>query len=241
MSIIAISGKKRCGKDTMADFMVDNYPSKFRRYALAEPIKHALLYGLGEANVMVDLEGRHYDFADINGESDVDREAKGIMDNEKAFEVLHQAWNYIVNNKPELEQFSSEIFEKIDEFYLNPEMETEWSIRRLMQTFGTDICVAVDEIIWIRFLSDVYIQTIYDKINLIVTDCRQPMEMEMMRKLDKDIFVIHIFRKGFSDTIIDTHSTERGLPIELDDLVITNNGTLDEFNRKVLDIFYKFN
>lgn len=240
--IVAISAKKRCGKDSAAQFILEQHPDNFKSYALADPIKRALCYGLAVSGVNVVTNGlrdvdRYYTMDDLNGITDVDREEKLVVGNFMAEHVFDAAWQYIVQRKPELRKYNEAVKIEIDKLVNDDSMNNEWSIRRLMQAFGTDIGVNVDKIIWIRFMLDVYIEALRDNIVLIITDCRQPFEMDMLRKISEDTCVIHIVRKGFSDTVTDAHSTEQGLPIMFDDIVISNNGTLEEFKEKILNIF----
>lgn len=241
-NLIAISAKKRCGKDTAAIMIIDamgsrapGYPVAVS-YALAKPIKEALMHGLNSCHQPVIIKGervfRRWTMDDMNGLSDLDREEDLLMDCNDAHVILKSAWSYIELRKPELKKFHTQAWNLIEDFTMCDTPHMVWSVRTLMQTFGTDVGVNTDKIIWMRFLADVYIEAIRDNITLIVTDCRQDHEMEIMRRMGA--LVMHIDRPGYSDVVIDNHVTEKGLNREPGDIILSNDDTLESFKQKVL-------
>lgn len=240
-NLIAISAKKRCGKDTAALIIIDalgsraqGYPNAVS-YALAKPIKEALMHGLNSCHQPVIINGervfRPWTMDDLNGLSEVDREANLLLDGNDAEVILKSSWRWVEAQKPELKKYRLSAYRLIEDFSYGDAPEI-WSVRTLMQTFGTDVGVNSDKIIWMRFLADVYIEAIRDNITLIVTDCRQDHEMDIMRRMGA--LVMHIDRPGYSDVVIDNHVTEKGLEREPDDLVLVNDDTLESFTHKVL-------
>lgn len=240
-NLIAISAKKRCGKDTAAIMIIDGMGTNYGEpnavsYALAKPIKEALMRGLNSCHQPVIVNGerifRRWTMDDMNGLSDVDREEDLLMDCNDAHVILKSAWSYTELRKPELKKFHTQAWNLIEDITSSDFKDSLWSVRTLMQTFGTDVGVNADKIIWMRFLADVYIEAIRDNITLIVTDCRQDHEMDIMRRMGA--LVMHIDRPGHSDVDVDTHITEKGLNREPDDIVISNDDTLESFKHKVL-------
>lgn len=238
MNLIAISARKRCGKDTAAQFIINKLAGK--SYMLADPIKRALAYALRSHGINVEtVEGkidfsRFYGFDDINGTTDVDREQViQQIDSQDAETIFLSAWSWVRERMPKYNDpiYTGSAINAIRELVYNQEPGKVWSIRRLMQGFGTDIGVRVDTQIWMRFMMDVYLDAINDNICLVVTDCRQDHEMNVMRKLGAT--VIHIDRPGFSDVVSDTHQTEKGLTRHLGDVIINNSSTLEEFELKI--------
>lgn len=236
MSLTVICGKKRSGKDEFAKAYLEHFGSSAKAYALAHPIKQALYFGYYKVvfrrldTFSSGMPDSSYELWTGNGVlngAGVDlRSLPLTLSHEQVQEILMYAWDYVVSLKPEYKgRHSSLARDKI--ISLEPE---RWSIRRLMQVFGTDIGVAVDENIWIKFAMDVYIDCIRDNMSLLITDVRQEHEMKVARALNAQvIFVI----RDTGDENKDDHITERGLDPIQGDVIIHNDGTLAEYIDKV--------
>jgi len=191
--MIAISAKKRHGKDTVADYICAS--RGMVKYALASPFKKAIVacsdYWITEEMI----DGINYDREQeffFNGDHVVEM-FKSILR-----EFGYHAAVYSVDWRP-------------------IRAKSMWSVRSLMQTIGTDIgCNQVDTLIWMHPLA----KKIYQgQHNLVISDCRQEHEMTLMRQLGAK--VIHVVNPHIKDT--DTHSTEAGLAVEDFDIIIHNN------------------
>lgn len=233
MNLVAISAKKRCGKDTAAQFIIEQLGNDIAKsYALADPIKRALYFGLLKTTTINHVTGKLYTYPELNGENGFDREMNMLISDSIVIQILKEAWNYTCDRNSSVKKLKMNGVLRIHEFvHKNPNQP--WSIRRLMQTFGTDIGVHVDKVIWMRFMSEVYIEAIRDNITLIITDCRQDHEMDMMRSMGAK--VIHIDRPGYSDTSSDCHITEKGLNRNINDIVIVNDSSLGKFKNDILN------
>ena len=101
-----------------------------------------------------------------------------------------------------------------------------------MQTLGTDIMVNhFDRMYWVKWFSVVYMDS-FDKTfeYFIVPDTRQDHELDAARAMGAT--VIHVVRPD-SESSQDTHITEAGLPIRDGDIVITNDGSLEDLYSKI--------
>lgn len=213
--IIALSAKKRCGKDTVGDLLEKE---GFHKYALAEPIKTFLYRAIRDDN-RLPMFVQYFNMDDFNGLG-YDREEYLPISNSDVFRIMRSAWMLVCDDQ------------QIDYTYAHTGIISEavlgnkkaWSIRRLMQTFGTDIGCAINKRIWLQYLENFLL----NHENVVVTDCRQDHEMSEMRELGA--VVAHIIRHTDS---VDTHSTEAGLPIRSGDYVIDNTGTLEDLHESV--------
>lgn len=107
--------------------------------------------------------------------------------------------------------------------------EIPWTSRRLMQMFATDVvCNCISPTVWTRMLlSDLLING--KSVDTLITDCRQEHEYKYFRSLGAKFIFIE------RDTgLNDPHSTEQGLTPQQGDVVILNNGTLDELKSQIL-------
>lgn len=107
--------------------------------------------------------------------------------------------------------------------------EIPWTARRLMQMFATDVvCNCISPTVWTRMLlSDLLING--ENEDTLITDCRQIHEYKYFRSLGAKFIFIE------RDTgLNDSHSTEQGLTPQSGDVVILNNGTLDELKSQIL-------
>lgn len=206
-NMIVICGKKRSGKDALADRIQDRLG--YQRYALAEPIKLYLAMAAEELNMDIFLE----DFYEGDREKDL-----GLDD-------YHVKMLFItaldkVYKRLGLE-FKSEFCLVIDAVVNKHIMSNGiWSIRTLMQIFGTDIGVCLKKDIWLQFIPV--------GMHLIITDCRQQHEIDYCR--EQASMVIHLERPGLVSN--DSHITERGItPLE-GEAIIVNDGTLEDLYTK---------
>jgi hypothetical protein len=214
MRLITISAKARCGKDTAAQYLLSRYP-RSTAYALAACFKESISNHFSE----------YLTYDDVFGYG-VDRNSYLIyIDREEFIDLTKKVFADFGYN---LDEFSDD-GECIDIDWSVINDDNGWTIRRMMQTIGTDIGVnQIDTNIWLKeFEKELFkIEPIYDTV--VMTDCRQIHEIEFIR--NRNGHVLHVLRDTGLD---DDHITERGLPIEDEDFVIENDGTLDDFYRKL--------
>ena len=205
MNIITLSAKARCGKDTAAQYLLDNLENS-TSYALAACFKESIAMHFSEYLTRDDVFGYG-----------VDRNSYIIyIDRSDFIDMVERVF----------EDFGYHL-EDIDWTVVDD--NNGWTIRRIMQTIGTDIGVnQIDTNIWLKEFEKAMfsLEEVYDTV--VMVDCRQTHEIEFVR--ERGGSVIHILR----DTgLTDDHITEQGLPIENGDFVIENNGSLDEFYQKL--------
>lgn len=223
--IYAISAKKRTGKDCAGNFITESDPSVIK-YALAEPIKQALWAAWNGNGYGIPFRGEKLMWTgDGTG---FDREVSLGISHKVAQNILVDAWYWVLERKPEFRELSSGVLKIIRELPVE-----DWSIRRLMQVFGTDICVRVDENIWLKFMFDIYFHAVCDNMSLLITDCRQEHEIQFMRNLGAKVIFI---TRDLGEENVDDHITERGLVPKSGDTVVENNGTIEEFRETILRI-----
>ncbi|AAQ17851.1 gp1 dNMP kinase [Aeromonas phage Aeh1] len=213
--LIGIHGKKRSGKDTAARF-IRNYEveqgGNAEIYSLAFPIKLALDFGIGRQLGLT--------FDDFDGKTTVNRdEDLFLVDIEMIRECLR--WLHLSYNKISIAEYTevTKIIESLD--YNEP-----WTIRRMMQTLGTDIMVSVNKNYWLLPLMKKSLNK-----DIIIPDIRQTHEIEFVREFGKMMFV-------YRDTnLCDNHITERGLtPLEHEP-IIHNDATLAALSDQVLTTY----
>lgn len=223
MRLLFIVGKKRSGKDTTADYICDTYDSV--KYQFGGPIKDILYEAWKCSDELPDLS-----YHDFHG-TGIDREMPLAASNKDITSMLMHAveiaaQNYGLRNKHQaLINLNDAVVNNIE----------AWSIRRLMQTLGTDICVNADKMVWVRLFTSYYTEAIgADKqpAYFVVPDTRQENEIAVGRALGAAI--IHVV--GATEDSSDDHITERGLAVADGDYVIHNTGTLDELYHKINNI-----
>lgn len=237
MKLIFIIGKKRSGKDTTADYLAYNYKTK--KFQLAGPIKDTLARcwnpGLADRtgiNLTRDMfEGKGYDREQIlllNNKDVVDYMTNCVYHllryNLKASKrengfFVHDNGDFSFTGKSKIEAL------------INKNTKP-WTVRRLMQTLGTDIfCDMVDRMYWLKLFAIDYVDSFHDDLDFyIVPDTRQDHELDAARAMGAT--VIHVVRPG-NESSQDTHITEAGLPIRDGDIVITNDGSLEDLYSKI--------
>lgn len=224
MKLIGIVGKKRSGKDTTADYILEKDGFK---HQLAGPIKEALSYAW--ARLQYDNKMTCLTEDDWEGKGDYHREKPLIINNEQARQVLAKALRYC-ELEWNLKSNGCDIIDVLDMITLN-NIEV-WTMRRFMQTLGTDlVCTHIDSMFWIKLFAIKYVDMLSSGHNyFVVPDIRQQNELDTLRAMGATI--IHVVRED-SDQVKDTHITEAGLLPSIGDVVIENDGTLEELYQKI--------
>jgi hypothetical protein len=106
-------------------------------------------------------------------------------------------------------------------------------VRRLLQVIGTEVGRdLIDENVWVNLaMKGVGVN---DKV--VVTDVRYPNEIDAINKLNG--VLIKIRRPDLGP--INNHVSDSGLPDEMFDFIIDNEGSVEDFNNKTLNMFSEF-
>lgn len=216
--IYGICGKKRTGKDTVAMMVAQNFTG-VEVIALADEIK-AILKRSMEHHENTQLRS----LAAKNPFYEGDREAPLVMSNNDAYMLFSSGIKKLKSRGFFMDSADITAYE-ICEANTQP-----WTIRRLMQVFGTDIVCKVDSSIWTSIAIQKMLKSYAD--HFIITDVRQPHEYKYLSKFGTR-FVFLERETGIEDN----HSTEQGLTPGLNDYTIVNNGTVDDLKRNVLNVF----
>ena len=226
MKLLVIVGKKRSGKDTTADYINEQY--KTLKWQLAMPIKYSLSRGW-ERSGLNDIYQLCSDDWEGTG---IDREMTLPINNEDvcvilnaAIDTLHEVFNFRYT------RYDTKVQDAISSV-LNNNVE-EWSIRRLMQTFGTDVVVnKLDCMYWVKLFTENYLDNFYSGYDYyIIPDVRQVHEIDTLRAMGATI--VHVVRPETDQSNKDQHITEAGLPISPGDSVIMNTGTLEQLFEQI--------
>ncbi|QQK88036.1 hypothetical protein [Providencia phage PSTRCR_127] len=211
MILIGLTGQKRSGKDTCADAILEI--SNGKKKSFAQLLKWTLTVNwpqnVGETLYFEDFDGHGFD-----------REKRlQISDNKLVLRTYFiSCVEYLRKNYGLKGYFNfNHIINKYE----------DWTIRRLLQTLGTDIVVQMDKMFWVKHVVCNYIDS-FDKEVYIITDCRQTHEIETVRNLGGTI--IHLRKPGINN---DTHITEQELPVKEGDIILNNDSDLETFIKKV--------
>jgi hypothetical protein len=99
-----------------------------------------------------------------------------------------------------------------------PDHPTYLSIRELLQIFATEICREKIPSIWYRYLP------IPADSKIVISDCRFKNEADFLKQ--RNTILIKVNRSNANST---NHESERGLPDEMMDYILSNNLDLDSF------------
>lgn len=233
MKIVSFVGKKRSGKDTCTNLLCNERSAK--KYALAHPIKLALSFAYQKLSLNT-KSGVVLTYSDFNGETDYDREKPLMLSNSDVSDLMYDSIKWLKENhnlKHRDSSYYTSLNSYVDEIVMKN--DSPWSVRRLMQTLGTDIvCNNIDKQFWNRIMIDEYLNTTIDSPGLdyfIITDVRQEHELEVLRNFGAK--VIHIER-NINTITTDNHITEAGLSVLDDEIVIKNDGTIENLKTQLL-------
>ena len=217
--IYVICGKKRVGKDTAATILESH---GIIPVALADRLKGVLTSSSNDVDNDMYIRDNFYKdrmFTVGDREKALPISNDGVV---RLFEIAYQkvkGMTYLNNDGH---------FDKLVEKHVNRNVEP-WTIRRLMQTFGTDIMCDIDNRIWVMYAMRRILGE--DGNDFVITDCRQPHEQTMLRKFGAKFIFIN------KDTgLVDNHSTEQGLIPQPDDVIVDNNGTIEQLKNQLIEI-----
>lgn len=114
------------------------------------------------------------------------------------------------------------------------EIDIRWkkSPRQILQWLGTDILREhIDQDFFIKCIKQKIENS--DKNFIIVTDVRFPNEAEFIRSMDGK--VVKIIRPNAVTTEHNGHITEQGIADKLIDEIIINDGTIEDFENKIIE------
>lgn len=212
--LYVICGKKRSGKTEAGNFVHET--DNFNVMALGNYVKEVL-----------ETVGTKHKFRQKKTFWEGDRDNGALLLNNEDVYVLFVAGIKMIEKLGYGQIKSNNAWFRIVREIENNEIP--WTSRRLMQTFATDIvCNCISPTVWTRMLlSDLLINS--EHVDTLITDCRQIHEYKYFRSLGAKFIFIE------RDTgLNDTHSTEQGLTPQPGDVVILNNGTLDELKSQIL-------
>ncbi|ADI96393.1 gp1 dNMP kinase [Acinetobacter phage Ac42] len=233
MKIIAIAGKKRSGKDTVG-MLIDEIGRENNKRVnfvrLADKIKEALKIGY-EENQLVRVSGIDLTNERLEG-IDYDRESPLLISNKDACDLIKSSIGYLQRiyalKNPEDKSIVEDIIK--DVVFSNKE---SWSVRRLMQTLGTDVVVnRFDKYFWCRLT----LNEIFDKMDhtdiCVIGDIRQVHEQDAFDSFGATFMYVSSSR---INNITDTHITEQGLSCEnsSQNAFIYNDGSLEDLKPNV--------
>lgn len=212
--MIVISGKKRSGKDTVANFIAE---AGYRKFSLAAPIKEILLKAF-RANGVTMTEDM------LNG-IDYDRETVMLLTRERSYTILMDAYNIAMTmytSKRYGDQFDYLIKSTVKSKVYDSSYGDTMSVRKFMQFFGTDMmCQIVSKYFWINYATDIG----YGQSGDVLVDCRQPWEEEYYRNKDATFIFVKGAYSGYIEPT-DNHITEQGLTPRDGDIILVNENIL---------------
>lgn len=192
--IIGITGKKRSGKDTTGEYLVD--VRGFTKLSFAKPLKDVVSKYLGANSVD---ESDREDIQDFRmWDSGVIAAAKqlGLPQDKLLYKTL-------------------EVFEPFSTLRTDSFTEYRMTYRQVLQLFGTDVCRALQDDIWVSYTINKILKD--TSKNYVITDTRFDNEAIALKEIGGRI--VQVNRRGF---VGDSHKSEKGVSPHLIDKVIDN-------------------
>ncbi|ALY07106.1 deoxynucleoside monophosphate kinase [Vibrio phage vB_VmeM-32] len=222
LDIICVCGKKRTGKDTIANYLK---AKGYQSIALAELIKESLINTDLKNIISMD---------DINGLTEFDREAPLIHCRDYLSKVLIDAVLYVdsIYRFKSLTQMINQIRNVIDTY----DVQKGVSIRNLMTAFGTDVVTSIDPYYWSEYTLMRVCLSEHSK--WIISDVRLSDEVwywnNAKSALDASVRFLYVYR---NTGLTDNHITERGLEPQYDfghdNVIINNDSTILNLYRQL--------
>jgi len=201
--IVALSGVKRCGKDSCADVLVKDY--NFQRISLADPIRE-----LGEK--VFDIPVSTFLSDDLREKPFETPMSLNCVHISNIIDEVQTNWGFDISSDIEMQMFMQAGFE-----FKHP--------RHILQMVGTELLRNnIDKDIFLK-LADKRIEKI-DK-NIIITDCRFANEREWFKNKGA---ILCLIKRPSLTVSGDLHASENDLGEDKDyDIIMNNDGSLSRF------------
>lgn len=210
MLIAAITGKKRSGKDSLADYIVDQF--KFVKLSFAYKLKEVIKDYTG--CVTYRDEDREYDQTFSITKKQIRQMAEELsLDEQKFYDRFYEQM------LPHLMGVKASRFE----YFM--------SYRKFAQILATDVCRYLNDNIWIEQVGK---QIKESSCNYVFSDVRFDNEAKYI--LENGGHVIHIVRPSLQ--MEDEHVSEQGVDPLLVSVQIKNDGTLDDLKDTFVQYYF---
>lgn len=221
MNVIAFTGKKRSGKDSAASMLVKHNP-EYIPVSFAHPLKQMCQKYWGGAGITEDqreeLRLFRIDFRNV---------VKGMKSlgfpDTMSYDFTERVIDVFIDHAV-----------SIDERY----MELSCTYRQILQLVGTDVCRHFKDDIWIEKAKESIDKTLALGKSVVITDLRFENEAHMLSE-DYNAFIVEIRRDMcYNHTRLgnEDHKSEKGVPTQYVDFVIDNNGTLEDYECKLINL-----
>lgn len=209
--ILSLSGKKKSGKDTIANFLVKDHG--FTKLSLATPLKELLIKVFKLDEILLFDENK----------KDQELEEYITIDYshlDKIREIITEEWGFPIDYQSR---------ESMEEFY-GTEIKTP---RKLMQLIGTDM-------IRNSVRDDIFIILLLEKIKksqkpIVIADARLKNERETLLNIGA---ILGLVKRNLTEKNEDEHLSENDLGEEDEyDLIIENNIELHQL-RSEINLWY---
>lgn len=146
-----------------------------------------------------------------------------------------------------LYDLQEQIYARVESAYQRPAEFTK--DRKLLQWLGTEWGRSLDENLWVNIwkaeverTKQLY-RTYGDQLIIVCDDCRFDNEAQIVKETEGTIIKITCDRAKERITTangIANHASEAGIDAKFVDLIIENNGTLDEYKDSLAFLYNKF-
>ena len=203
MTIIALSGKAGCGKDTFADLLEKKYA--FTKISIADPLRNlcSRVFYVDPA-LFIDRDKK---------DADMQRITLDFHDIDAIRQIVETEWGYEINE---------EARNRMEEFH-GVEFNTPRDILRFVGTKLLRACVSDN--IWVEMMAERIRTT---KGRIVIADCRFENEREFFRQLGA--VLVRIKRNDNGETA--EHEFNLGDDSEYD-IIFTNDTTLHAYKSSI--------
>lgn len=221
MRIIGLVGAYKSGKDTVGQYIVDNYNGT--RYAFADKLK----------KVCSDVFG-------IPLENFYNQDLKDTFTTIPALQCTH-CKSFNTETKYDVDRYAYARCLRCAAVGAVKTWSTFWTYRNILQHIGTEGFRTVSPLTWVNFVERAIIAASVQDADAVavITDVRFREEAEMVWKHGGEIW--RIIRPGFgTDISHQSEQIETSIPMNLVQGVIYNNGTLDQLKTRARHEFLLF-
>lgn len=226
MSIIAFCGLISAGKDTACDELVEHLG--YKKLAFAKPMKDmcARLFNLTEAQMYTEAGKAEVYTWTIYSRKDLRQMTKIAVN--YLFDLEHDIPDVKLARWPHMTplDLQQRWINKVEDVF-GPHLGTRITVRQVLQWMGTEVGRSLWDDVWIRMFERK--ARMYS--NVVVCDARFPNEINCIRRMGGKIVCIERPSTAKEESVL--HSSETSLGDTQFDLILLNNGSLEDFKRHI--------
>lgn len=221
--IVGLNGVLASGKDTVANIIKEELPNlSVVTTSFGQHLRHFILRCIEQDTPEA--------FA-----LTLDREAKD-KPFRQVFDYDINEYNILIQCDVLMNKVKSRMCIKLKHKLMDALASYDLTLREVMQIVGTEVVRAAHNLTWIKLAREEIARLNQENDLVLITDVRFDNEAKLVQELKGEVWEVLRPNNPYSGTGIQGHKSEQKLPDELIDMLVLNDGTLEDLKFQVANL-----